>query len=64
MSTLFAELISILVKASMYFSFSLYVFLQTYNSIMNWLSEILGRLDKYQNVQQELCTEILGYQGG
>ena len=38
MSTLFVELISILVNASMYF------YLQIHDTIVKWSSETLGRL--------------------
>ena len=60
MSTLFVELISILVNTSMYFNyhFDFIFFTLAQNTIVNWWIEILGRLDKHQTPQPELCAEV------
>ena len=59
MPTLFAELISILVDASMYFNydFDFIFFTLVHKTIMNLWSETLGRLDEHKKLQLELCTE-------
>ena len=51
-STLFVELISILVDASMYFNhgFDFIFFILARDTIMNWLSETLGKLDIHQSL--------------
>ena len=60
MSTLFVELISILVNTSMYFNydFDSIFFILAHDTIMNWLSETLGRLDKHQNLRLKFCAEL------
>ena len=61
MSTLLVELISILVKTSKYFNydFDLIFFILVHDSIVNWWSWTLVRLDKHQNLREELCAEVL-----
>ena len=50
-STLFIELIYILVNESMYFNydFDFIFFIKVHDTIVNWWSETLGGLDKHQD---------------
>ena len=59
-STLFIELIYILVNESMYFNydFDFIFFIKVHDTIVNWWSETLGGLDKHQDLRRELCAEF------